>query len=137
MIEIAKNAINRTTLDINPHWLEKELLARTLHAFDLFAYLRFNIDLTAIADCRVFVSRITVDIGYKLTRDGVNADVILRKHQGSEKTHTSSKRSFSSAVHLPSLRISQVAQMPASPDSMLAAVDLKLFWPFFGTTHCF
>jgi hypothetical protein len=72
-------AVNRTTLDLDPYWSEKSLLASSFHALDLFAYLRFNVDLTAIADCLVFVSGITIDINNILTKNGVNADEVPRK----------------------------------------------------------
>lgn len=72
-------AINRTTLDLDPYWSKKSLLASSFDALYLLAYLRFNVDLTAIADCLVFVSSITVHINNVLTRNGVNADKVLRK----------------------------------------------------------
>ena len=50
---------------------------------------------------------------------------------------TSSKSSLNSAAHLPSLFMSHVTHMPASPDSMRAAVVAVFDRPFLGIIHCY
>ena len=79
MIEIAKSAFDRTALNVNFYWLEQSVLVSSLHPFDLFANLRFDVDLIACADCLVLMSSISVDIDSILTNDGINGDEISQE----------------------------------------------------------
>ena len=63
--------------------------------------------------------------------DGAVHDIELSK-----ESLTSSNKSRSSVVHSPSLCMSHVAQMPASPGWILGAVPLVESSFFRGTTHC-